>query len=128
MRFIGENAEIDPGFDQVQIVWIKTEHTPDNWRYPSVWFLFGGDLYYGVSSYPFHWLEQHEDIQLPCARRFDAYSPGREEWEWMAGSGMSYAKLDYEKAMRGDLGEWCDFEIEFATRWNRDKKIDSLLH
>ena len=131
-RYIGETISMpDPDFGEVKIVWMTQESWFDEDRrtctHPSTWFIFGGELYHGLCRYRFKWFEQYEDWWLPCEKQFDCYFPGREEWEYMTNLGYEYRKLDYEKAMQGDMDEWCEFELEFAKVWNRDKKIDSLL-
>lgn len=131
-RYIGETISMpDPDFGDVQIVWMTQESWLDkdrkNCTHPSVWFIFGGEMYHGLSKYRFMWFEQYEDWSLPSGKQFDCYFPRREEWEYMTNLGYEYRKLDYEKAMQGDMDEWCEFELEFAKEWNRDKKIDSLL-
>ena len=131
-RYIGETISMpDPDFGDVQIVWMTQESWLDtdrkNCTHPSVWFIFGGEMYHGLSKYRFMWFEQYEDWSLPSGKQFDCYFPEREEWEYMTNLGYEYRKLDYEKAMQGDMDEWCEFELEFAKEWNRDKKIDSLL-
>ena len=131
-RYIGETISMpDPDFGDVQIVWMTQESWLDtdrrNCTYPSVWFIFGGEMYHGLSKYRFMWFEQYEDWLLPSEKQFDCYFPGKEEWEYMTHLGLEYRKLDYEKAMQGDMDEWCDFELEFAKKWNREKKIEELL-
>ena len=131
-RYIGETISMpDPDFGDVQIVWMTQESWFDEDRrtctHPSTWFIFGGEMYHGLSKYRFMWFEQYEDWSLPSGKQFDCYFPEREEWEYMTNLGYEYRKLDYEKAMQGDMDEWCEFELEFAKVWNRDKKIDSLL-
>lgn len=131
-RYIGEKISMpDPDFGDVQIVWMTQESWLDEDRrtcaHPSVWFVFEGDMYYGLSKYKFNWFEQYEDWLLPSEKQFDCYFPGKEEWEYMTRLGLEYRKLDYEKAMQGDMDEWCDFELEFAKKWNREKKIEELL-
>ena len=131
-RYIGETISMpDPDFGDVRIVWMTQESWLDkdrkNCTHPSVWFIFGGEMYHGLSKYRFMWFEQYEDLTLPNGKPFDCYFPGREEWEYMTNLGYEYRKLDYEKAMQGDMDEWCVFELDFAKEWNRDKKISALL-
>ena len=131
-RYIGEIKSMpDPDFGDVRIIWMTQESWLDKDRinntYPSVWFIFEGEMYHGLSTYRFKWFEQYEDLALPSGKPFDCYFPGREECEYMTNLGYEYRKLDYEKAMRGDMDEWCEFELDFLKKWNRDKKIDDLL-
>lgn len=135
-RYIGELKSMpDPKFEEVEIVWMTNEQWTDplskynpNKTHPSVWFLFEGILHHGISSYQFQWFETYEDFELPSGKPFDCWDPGIEEWEYLTNLGLQYRELDYQKAIvEGDLDNWCQFELDFATKWNRDRKIDDLL-
>jgi hypothetical protein len=132
-RYIGEIKIMqDPKFEDIRILWMTNEQwivdkKPKN--FPSVWFIHKGIMYWGLSKYEFKWFEDYSDFTLPSTEQFNQWDPGKEEWEFMLGLGYEYRVFDYDKAILKveDLDNWCDFEIQFLTDWNRNKKIDDLL-
>lgn len=133
-RYIGEIKIMeDPKFEDIRILWMTNEQWQDplakSRNYPSVWFIYEGIMHWGLSKHEFKWFEQYSDSILPSGKEFDEWSPGNEEWEYMLEFGYEYRVLDYEKAIlhAEDLDDWCDFEIQFITEWNRNKKIDDIL-
>ncbi len=127
-RYIGEIIEIeDPAFEDIEIVWMTGEYIRDK-RHASVWIIHEGRMIFGLSKKTLELFQDYEDMELPSGRQFDCWNPGKEEWDYMIERyGYEYRALDYHKAMQGDLDEWCDFELDFVSRWNRDKKIEYLL-
>lgn len=133
-RYIGEIKIMeDPKFEDIRILWMTNEQWLDRFaksrNYPSVWFIYEGIMYWGLSKHEFKWFEQYSDSILPSGKEFDEWSPGKEEWEYMLEFGYEYRELDYEKAilLAEDLDNWCDYEIQFITEWNRNKKIDDIF-
>jgi len=131
-RYIGEIKIMkDPKFDDIQILWMTNEQWRDsrNRNFPSVWFIYEGIMYWGLSKREFKWFEDYSDLVLSSGKSFNQWSPGKEEWEYMLELGYEYRVFDYEKAIlqTDDLDSWCDYEIQFITEWNRNKNIDDLL-
>ena len=133
-RYIGEIKIMeDPKFEDIRILWMANEQWLDRFaksrNYPSVWFIYEGIMHWGLSKHEFKWFEQYSDSILPSGKEFDEWSPGKEEWEYMLEFGYEYRVLDYEKAIlrAEDLDNWCDYEIQFITEWNRNKKIDDIF-
>lgn len=136
-RYIGEIKIMEnPKFEDIQILWMTNEQWRDplnkynpNRNFPSVWFIYEGIMYWALSNHEFNWFEQYSDAVLPSGKAFDEWNPGKEEWEYMLEFGYEYRVFDYEKAILQveDLDHWCDYEIQFVTEWNRNKKIDDIL-
>ncbi len=122
----------DPKFEDIRILWMTNEQwivDKKHKNFPSVWFIHKGIMYWGLSKYEFKWFEDYSDLTLPSTEQFNQWDPGKEEWEFMLGLGYEYRVFDYDKAILKveELDNWCDFEIQFLTEWNRNKKIDDLL-
>lgn len=136
-RYIGEIKIMeDPKFEDIQILWMTNEQWRDplnkynpNRNFPSVWFIYEGIMYWALSKHEFKWFEEYSDLTLPSTAQFNQWNPGKEEWEYMLELGYEYRVFDYEKAIlqAEDLDSWCDYELQFITEWNRNKKIDDLL-
>jgi hypothetical protein len=155
MRYIGNIADINPKFDEVKLIWITNERVDwladsfSNLKFPlktstncpSFWFEYKSEIYYGIVEYELGFLEQYEDWEICDGIYFNEYDPKEEEFNQLTnfkiplnfkeGVGEKrktrYYKLDYVKAMQGDLGQWCKFELNFTKKWFRDRQIDSIL-
>jgi len=132
-RYIGEIKIMqNPKFEDIQILWMTNEQwTIDNRsnNFPSVWFIYEGVMYWGLSKYEFKWFEDYSDFTLPSTAQFNQWLPEKEEWEFMLNLGYEYRVLDYNKAILEveDLDNWCDLELDFIKKWYRDKRIDYIL-
>ena len=132
-RYIGEIKIMqNPKFEDIQILWMTNEQwTIDNRsnNFPSVWFIYEGVMYWGLSKYEFKWFEDYSDLTLPSTAQFNQWLPEKEEWEFMLNLGYEYRVLDYNKAILEveDLDNWCDLELDFIKKWYRDKRIDYIL-
>jgi len=132
-RYIGEIKIMqNPKFEDIQILWMTNEQwTIDNRsnNFPSVWFIYEGVMYWGLSKYEFKWFEDYSDFTLPSTAQFNQWLPEKEEWEFMLNLGYEYRVLDYNKAILEveDLDNWCDLELDFIKKWYRDKRIDDIL-
>ncbi len=67
-RYIGDIKMINnPKFEDIQILWM----TRENWigfdkksrDFPSVWFIYKGEMYWGISKYEFKWFENYSDLK-----------------------------------------------------------------
>jgi hypothetical protein len=127
MRYIGDIVDINPEFDRVQIFWIKREEWSSGNKHmanPAIWIEFENSIYFGVcKSYHFNFLEDFSDWE-----NFDEYNPGHFEFSHLMKIKPTFYKLDYLGVMKSDLGDWCDFELDFIKKWWRDKKISELLN
>jgi len=132
-RYIGEIKIMqNPKFEDIQILWMTNEQwTIDNRsnNFPSVWFIYEGVMYWGLSKYEFKWFEDYSDFTLPSTAQFNQWLPEKEEWEFMLNLGYEYRVLDYNKAILEveNLDNWCDLELDFIKKWYRDKRIDYIL-
>jgi len=120
----------NPKFEDIQILWMTNEQWVDgNKNFPSVWFIYEGVMYWGLSKYEFKWFEDYSDFTLPSTAQFNQWLPEKEEWEFMLNLGYEYRVLDYNKAILEveDLDNWCDLELDFIKKWYRDKRIDYIL-
>jgi hypothetical protein len=132
-RYIGEIKIMDdPKFEDIRILWMTNEQWFVDKRsknFPSVWFVYEGVMYWGLSKYEFKWFEDYSDFSLRTGENFDPWFPKRKEWEYMVGLGYEYRVLDYKKAIldADDLDDWCDFELNFIKEWYRNKRIDDVL-
>ncbi len=134
-RYIGEIKIMDnPRFEDIQIMWMINEHWFDivnksSKNFPSVWFIYEGLMYWGLSKYEFKWFEDYSDFTLSSGEKFSQWNPGKEEWEYMLEFVYEYRVLDYKKAIleSEDLDDWCDFELNFIREWYRNKRIDDVL-
>jgi hypothetical protein len=130
-RYIGEIKIMqNPKFEDIQILWMTNEQWVDgNKNFPSVWFIYEGVMYWGLSKYEFKWFEDYSDFTLPSTAQFNQWLPEKEEWEFMLNLGYEYRVLDYNKAILEveDLDNWCDLELDFIKKWYRDKRIDDIL-
>jgi hypothetical protein len=133
-RYIGEIKIMNnPKFEDIRILWMTNEQwivdkTTKN--FPSVWFIYEGVMYWGLSRYEFKWFEDYSDFSLPSGKDFNQWLPVKEEWEYMLEFGYEYRLLDYNKAILevDDLDDWCDFELDFVREWHRNKRIDDVLN
>jgi hypothetical protein len=132
-RYIGDIKIMqDPKFEDIQILWMTNEQwfvDGSNKNFPSVWFIYEGVMYWGLSKYEFKWFEDYSDFTLPSTAQFNQWSPEKGEWEFMLNFGYEYRVLDYKKAIleTDDLDNWCDFELNFIKEWYRNKRIDDIL-
>ncbi len=145
-RYIGEIVEIHPTWEKSKLIWVTNEQWSEDGKshhHPAFWFEFEGWLYYGIVDYEFGFLEQYEDWVInEDEYEFNSYSPKKIEFDLLVNFysplnlvndpnksyDTKYYKLDYEKAMQGDLDHWCQWEIEFTKEWNRDMKLKELLN
>jgi len=137
-RYIGEIENINPSYDEVELIYITVEQWTENNSYhhqPSFWFIYKGWMYLGVCNYEMEFLMSYDDIlfdgnglQGEHGRTFNQYEPGEDEFNWLLKLGVTYYKLDYDKAMVGDnLGHYSQYEMDFIIVWNRDRKINKLI-
>lgn len=108
---------------------------------PTFWFEYKGWMYYGLVEYEIGFAEQFEDWQMTEEYFFDQYEPSEIEFNQLINfkgpmnkvkdPGVPYKtiyfKLDYPKAMQGDLGHWCKYEMDFTKQWYRDRTINDIL-
>jgi|688.fasta_scaffold1440584_2 hypothetical protein len=135
-RYIGEIKIIqDPKFEDIQILWMTREQWLDKSKksrdFPSVWFLYEGEMYWAISKYEFKWYDNYSDFKLPTGEDFNQWFPMKEEWEYMLKLGYEYRLFDYQRAIlqasEEEMDHWCEFELDFIKKWYRDKVIDNLL-
>jgi len=126
MRYIGDLVDIKPEFDDIHIIWIKREEWTIGNKHvsnPAMWIEYRDSIYFGIcESYHFHFLEDFSDWD-----NFDQWAPGYLEFLFMMSLKPTFYKLDYLGVMKSDLGEWCDFELDFIKEWWRNKQIDIIL-
>jgi hypothetical protein len=126
MRYIGEEVNINPNFDNSEIILIKREDYEIHNKHisnPAIWIEFEGWLYFGIcKSYYFDFLEDFSDWD-----KFDGYNPGYLEFLQLMRLKPTFYKVDYKGIMESDLDDWCKFELDFLKKWWREKQINSLL-
>lgn len=135
-RYIGDIKMINnPKFEDIQILWM----TRENWigfdkksrDFPSVWFIYKGEMYWGISKYEFKWFENYSDFKVSTGEEFNQWNPGKEEWEYMLKLGYEYRLFNYRRAILEatpeEMDHWCEFELDFIREWYRNKRIDDVL-
>jgi hypothetical protein len=126
MRYIGEEVDINPLFDDVNIIWIKREDWTSGNKLmsnPAMWIEFKGHIYFCICKlYHFQFLEEFSDWD-----NFDEHNPGYLEFLHIMKLKPSFYKLDYGGVMASDLDDWCKFELDFIKNWWREKQINNVL-
>lgn len=144
-RYIGEEVKISPTWNKSKLIWTTSERigntkTSDG-RNPSFWIEYDGWIYYAIIEHKMGFLEQLEDWLIEEDHYFNEFYPGEPEFNQLTNFKIPmnyksdvgkphktiYYKLDYEKAMSGDLGNWCQYELDFTKKWNREKKLTEIL-
>ena len=137
-RYIGEIEDIqfEPGHptrEDIEMIYVTLEQWQNGGHYqhnPSFWFIYDNSMYYGVSDFDMPFLAQYIDIVLPNGEMFNEYDPGKEEFDYLIGTGiMTYYKFNYERVIndKETLGHYSQYEMNFIKIWNRDSKINKLF-
>ena len=93
------------------------------------WALYEDQLLYVVTGYGLKYFEIVSDwlVDTPDGSRyFDTINPGIRELEKLLTLKPSYYVFDMS-ALTALPGNFCQFEMDLITEWNRDFKINSLL-
>ena len=125
-RYIGEIVDIEPNFDDVNIIWIKRESWTSGNKHmcnPAFWFEYKGWIYFGIcEKYHFNFLEDFQDWI-----NFSEYEPGYFEFDHLMSLRPTFYKVNYQIIINSDLDNWCKFETYFLTEWWRNKQIEDVL-
>lgn len=126
LRYIGEEVDLNPIYDEVEMIWIKREDWQSGNKHmcnPAFWFEYQGWIYLGLCKlYHFNFLEDFSDWD-----HFDEYDPKNLEFDHLMSLKPTFYKVDYQSIINGDLGDWCKFETDFLTEWWRNKQIDDII-
>ena len=117
MRYIGEEVKISPTWDKSTIHYITEELYQNQLNnmcsyHPAFWLEYDGVMYFGmcVSVY----FSVFDNIRERFgSMNFNIYQPKNKEFDYLISTNPKFYKLDYLKATSGDLGEWCDYELDF---------------
>ncbi len=129
IRVVGDIVDISPVFNDVEIIWVTVEReiTGISSTNPSMWFMYNDWIYLMVCDYNFKILEQYEDWSNFDGSDFDRYDPGEKEFKFLLGLNPTYFKASPEEIYKSDLGQYCQFELDFLFKWSRDRKIRDIL-
>ena len=125
---IGDAAEIDPEFEDIEMSWVTIENNQDKkTSHPAVWIIYKEHIYYGVCKYRLG-REKFKCIILKNGEIFNEFEPGESEWDFLNKKGITYYRLDYEKfILQENFDKYCRFEIDFIKKWHRETKIDDAI-
>lgn len=113
-RLIGKPCDIKPELKDIDIIWITVEGDRTNLR-PSLWFSYNNKLYYCIFDYIFSLLETYDDWE-----DFNYFEPSINELNILFKYKHIFIKADSNLILNGDLGEFCQFEIDFINEY-KDK-------
>lgn len=115
-RKIGEECNINPSVNDVTIKYLTVEEFGDNSRNkvlkPSVWFEYNQNLYYCIFDYEFQLFETYDDWD-----DFDSINPSYKELYMLFQLDKTFIKVNPEVILNNDLGEFCQFEINFIKEY-----------
>ena len=123
-RVVGEIVKLNPEFSEMKIHWITIERVDNNVSHPSMWFEYKGWVYLAVcSSYTFGLFETYDDWD-----EFNNNNPQKKGVDTLLNLGPIFFKAIPEDIFKSDLGEYCDYELDFIKNWVRDRKINEILN
>lgn len=129
-KYQGNIVEINPIWEDVRLLFITT--TISNFslnvkEQPLFLFIYENSLHFGICDYGFGFLENYEDFTMENKETFNSFFPKSEEFNFLKGLNPTYYKLDYQKTINQDLGEFSDYELDLLKKWNREISINKLL-
>ena len=135
-RVVGDIVDINPIFQDMEIMWVTRECMGDTSTNsddrPSVWFKYNGWLYLAVCDYKFQIFETYDDWHHEDGSPFDEWGNREREINMLLNMKPTYIKAQPEEIFKSDLGQYCDFELDFIKEWQkttiRDSKIQDILY
>ena len=129
-KYQGNIVKIDPLWENVKLLFITT--TTSNFSLdvkpkPLFLFIYEDSLHFGICDYVFGFLENYEDFTMENQQVFNSFFPKSEEFNFLKALAPTYYKLDYQKTINQDLGEFSDYELDLLKEWNRELSIKKLL-
>jgi hypothetical protein len=129
-KYQGNIVKIDPLWENIKLLFITT--TTSNFSLdikpkPLFLFIYENSLHFGICDYGFGFLESYEDFIMKNEQVFNSFFPKSEEFNFLKGLAPIYYKLDYQKTISQDLGEFSDYELGLLKEWNRELSINKLL-
>jgi hypothetical protein len=130
-KYQGDIVEIFPLWENVKLLFITTtaSNFVSNYIKPKPLFLFiyENSLHFGICDYEFQFLQGYEDFIMDNQQVFNSSFPNSEEFIYLKGMNPTYYKLDYQKTINQDLGEFSDYELDLLKKWNRELSINKLF-
>ena len=129
-KYQGNIVQINPLWEDVKLLFITT--TTSNFSLnikpkPLFPFIYENSLHFGICDYDFEFLQSYEDFTMENEQVFNSFFPKSEEFNFLKGLNPTYYKLDYQKTINQDLGEFSDYELDLLKKWNRELNINKLL-
>ena len=129
-KYQGNIVKINPLWEDVKLLFITT--TTSNFSLdikpkPLFLFIYENSLHFGICDYGFGFLESYEDFIMKNEQVFNSFFPNSEEFIYLKDMNPTYYKLDYQKTINQDLGEFSNYELDLLKKWNRELSIKRLL-
>jgi hypothetical protein len=129
-KYQGNIVEINPLWENVKLLFITT--TTSNFSLdikpkPLFLFIYEDSLHFGICDYEFQFLQSYEDFTMGNEQVFNSFFPNSEEFIYLKDMNPTYYKLDYQKTINQDLGDFSDYELDLIKKWNRELSINKLL-
>lgn len=133
-KYQGNIVQINPLWEDVKLLFITTTthgiippKSLNTKTKPLFLFVYENSLHFGICDYGFGFLENYEDFTMENKETFNSFFPKSEEFNFLKQLNPTYYKLDYQKTINQDLGEFSDYELDLLKKWNRELNINKLL-
>ncbi len=118
-RIIGEEITSEFNYKEISLLLLTVESFRDKHKAlkPSIWFSYNEVLYYCVFDYEFNLFETYDDWD-----DFNSHNPEQKELHQLFQLDKTFIKVNPELILNSDLGEFCEFEIEFLHKYKTPNK------